>query len=530
MTAVTVPEARPGRDRSRLFLLAARIVRIEARHSAFVWAIPLLAVLFVYDPFRTAANYPALWTLRASVVLNKFWPDCVPFASGFAAWAGSREGRRGVGDLLGTTARPAWTRQLCSFAGTLAWVLAAFLAGVVVLYVRTAQAATWGGPPIWPVAAGVAAMTAVCALAFTFGALFPGRFTAPIVAVGITLLVLVGFRQAVSQGGFSVYALSPDGLVPGNDQGVFYPVAPDVSIVQVMFCAGVTLAATGLLGLSPRAGGAGWRGALDLASGGGARLRGVATAVFAAGIALAVVGFGLAATARASVTGGVEVPALHNPASDKPIAYTPVCADASGGFQVCLHPAYKSYLGPVLNSFGPVIAELSGLPGLPARAVDVAGQALPSAVLQAGSNGIVTGNPPVYRFSMDNVLTLVLDAAQIRDAFQQDIVHAVIVGPAGQMVNGLGFQADVGTAAQQAVMDGLLKAIGLPQPYPACGTQRCNAQQRITTMPPTSSATAGAVMAAAARFAALPAAARHAWLAANLAALKAGHITLAQIP
>ena len=40
----------------------------------------------------------------------------------------------------------------------------------------------------------------------------------------------------------------------------------------------------------------------------------------------------------------------------------------------------------------------------------------------------------------------------------------------------------------------------------------------------------GPVTAAAARFAALPAATRHAWLAANLAALKAGRITLARIP
>jgi hypothetical protein len=39
-----------------------------------------------------------------------------------------------------------------------------------------------------------------------------------------------------------------------------------------------------------------------------------------------------------------------------------------------------------------------------------------------------------------------------------------------------------------------------------------------------------AVSAAAARFGALPAAARHAWLAAHLAALRAGRITLAQLP
>ncbi len=65
--------------------------------------------------------------------------------------------------------------------------------------------------------------------------------------------------------------------------------------------------------------------------------------------------------------------------------------------------------------------------------------------------------------------------------------------------------------------DGLLQAIG-SQPYPACDPEAlvCAKQPQV--------------MAAAARFAALPAATRHAWLAANLAALKAGRITLARIP
>ena len=516
MTAATAREARPARDRSRLPLLAARIVWIEARHSAFVWIIPLLAALFVYDPFLTAARYPALWTLRASVVPDKFWPVCVPFAAGFSAWAGSREGRRTVDDLLAATARPAWMRQLCSLAGTLAWVLAAFLAGVAVLYVSIARAVTWGGPPVWPVAAGALSLTAVCALAFTLGALFPGRFTAPVVAVAISVLTLAVYSRAVSEGGTSVFALLPDGIVPGNDAGVFYPVAPDVSIVQVMFFAGCTLGAIGLLGLSPRAGGAGWRGALDRASGGGARLRVAATAVFAVGIALAVTGFGLAATARASsVTGGIEVPALHDSASDRPIPYTPVCAKAPGGFQVCVHPAFKSYLSQAVSSFGPVTAELSGFPGTPVRAVEVPGQALPSVVRQANGNGAVTGSPPVYEFSM-NAIAEVPDPAEFRDAFRQDITHAVIVGPIAQ-ITASGVQWNAGTPAQQAVEDGLLEAIG-SQPYPACDPEAlvCAKQPQI--------------MAAAARFAALPAAARHAWLAANLAALKSGRITLTRVP
>jgi hypothetical protein len=518
MTAVTAREPHPGRSRHRSFLLAARIVRMEARHSAFVWAIPLLAVLFIYDPFLTAARYPALWTLRASVVPDKFWLVCVPFAAGFTAWAGSREARRHVDDLLGATARPAWTRQLCSLAGTLAWVLAAFCAGVAVLYVSIAQAVTWGGPPIWPAAAGAVSLTAVCALAFTLGALFPGRFTAAIVTGGISVLTLGVFSRTVSEGGTSVFALSPAGVVPGNDAGVFYPVAPDVSIVQVMFFAGCALGAIGLLGLSPRAGGAGWRGALDPASGGGMRLRGVATAVFAAGIALAVTGFGLAATARVSpVTWGVEISALHDAASDKPVPYTPVCADAAGGVLVCLHPAYKSYLNQAAASFGPVMAELSGLPGAPVRAVEIPGQALPSVVQQANRPGAVTGNGPAYEFSMDGAIAQVPDPAQFRDGFRQDIVHAVIVGPAGQMTASGVLLWNGGTPAQEAVEDGLLQAIG-SQPYPACNpyVPQCAQQPQVT--------------AAAARFAALPAAARHAWLAANLAALKAGHVTLARVP
>jgi hypothetical protein len=517
VSAVTVREARPARNKSRLFPLAVRLVWMEARHSAFVWVIPLLAVLFIYDPFRTVSDYPALWSLRASVVLNKFWPLCVPFAASFSAWAGSREGRRNTDDLVGATARPAWTRQLCSLAGTLAWVLASFLVGVVVLYVRAGQRATWGGPPLWPVVAGVAALTAVCTLAFTLGALFPGRFTAPIVAVGITLLGLAVASRAYNEGGASVYALSPDSLVPGNDAGVFYPVAPDVSIVQVMFFAGCVLGAVGLLGLSSRTGGAGWRGALDLASGGGARLRAVATAVFAAGIALAVVGFGLAATARvSSVTGGVEVPALDGSAADRPIPYTPVCADASAGFQVCVHPAFKSYLSQAAAALGPVMAEVAGLPGAPVRAVEIPGQALPAIVQQANGNGAVTGSPPAYEFTM-NAIAQVPDPAQFRDAFRQDIVHAVIVGSIGQLTASGGFLWNAGTPAQQAVVDGLLKAIG-SQPYPACSpwALQCAKQSQVK--------------AATARFAALPAVTRHAWLVANLAALTAGRVTVAQVP
>lgn len=142
-------------------------------------------------------------------------------------------------------------------------------------------------------------------------------------------------------------------------------------------------------------------------------------------------------------------------------------------------------------------------------------------MLQVNSDGVVTGSPAVYEFSMDNAIAQVPDPAQFRDGFRQDIVHAVIVGPVGQLTADGTFRPDTGTPAQQAVEDGLLTVIGSP-PYPLCPQGDYSGAPQCTTQP--------LVTAAAARFAALPAATRHAWLAANNAALKAGHVALARVP
>ena len=64
-------------------------------------------------------------------------------------------------------------------------MVAAFLAGVVALYVQTVAAGDLGRPAdLRRSSSASSALIAVCAVAFTLGALFPGRFTAPIVAVG----------------------------------------------------------------------------------------------------------------------------------------------------------------------------------------------------------------------------------------------------------------------------------------------------------------------------------------------------------
>ena len=95
---MTVAEApvrpRPPRAVHPSPLSVGRLLWLELRRNAMPWMFPLLAALFVFDPFRTAMSYPPLWDLRASVVVNKLLPDFVAFVAGVAAWMGSRDSRR----------------------------------------------------------------------------------------------------------------------------------------------------------------------------------------------------------------------------------------------------------------------------------------------------------------------------------------------------------------------------------------------------------------------------------------------------
>jgi hypothetical protein len=526
----TAPVLTPPVRRAPALPGPARALRLEFKRSAVPYVLPLLAVVFYYDTFRTADGFPPVWTLRASVVGDHMSFTFGAFAAGLAAWSGSREGRRKTRDLVGTTPRAAWARQSAALAGTLCWVLGAFLAGVAVIYVPTALQATWGGPPVWPVIVGLACVTVVTVAGFAAGVTFPGRFTAPLTAIATVAVFDIGFRQALGVTPTSgTYALlSPDTGVPQVDAGVYYHVAPDVPVVQFLFMAGLAVALFGLLGLVA--------GLRELASGGGAAalraavargdgwlLRALAVLLVACGVAASVTGFTLAGTARPdTLTGGWTVPAVHSAASDQPVPYAFDCTPGSG-FQVCMHPAFGFDLHQVAAELDPVAAEIAGLPGAP-----VAARQLPS---QVGGQEVfsgITGNPPVFEFTADHVgayfgLFLGFDPAGWRDGFQQGLLDAFLEAPAppgpSQRQAPGPVQLD---AAQQAVEDVLLTAVGSPRLGASAGHTAANGKL--------STATLDEINAAADRFGKLPPDARHAWLAAHLAALRAGTVTLAQLP
>jgi len=497
----------------------ARVLRLEIRRSVVPWAVPLLVALFLFDTYRTAAGLPPVWTVRSSVITQGMLVDFIPFAAGLGAWVGSREGRRKTRDLLATTVSPALMRQASALGATLFWLLLVFLAGVVVLYVTTALQATWGGPPLWPVAVGAVGVVTVTALGFTAGVLFPGRFTAPLAAIGVVLLSFAGDHAALNVApGTSTYALlSPGTAVPLIDDGVFYRAAPDVAIAQVMFMAGLSVALLGLLALAPVSR-VPFRGLLSAFGRTGRWLCAAGVGLLVAGVAASSTAYALAGTAKLGVSGWA-IPALHDAASDQPVPYTPDCAGSS--FRVCVHPAFSAYLDDANAALQPVAAEIAGLPGAPVRTeLAAAGDGVPSAgdTYTATPWPFITGTPPAFSYTYYvflnppwNDLAIPNDASDTswNSEFQQQFLMTFVAQPNSSSLG----------AAQDAVVTALMTVAGSPaHVFPGEGGGKV----------------AGGLLAqidaAAQRFASLSPAGRDAWLAVHLPALRAGTIILAQLP
>ena len=518
MTATKAP-ARPAPVTSRPGLAEARLLRLELRHNAMLWMMPVAVALFWVAAGRKIMATPPLWSLRAAGLQ----PDAVlAFASpvaGAAAWMGSRESRRRTTDLVNITARPWPVRLLATWAATTCWALVAYLVCVAVVYGVTAHQATWGGPLWWPAVVAGASLPAVTALGFAAGTLLPSRFTAPLVT--LAAFFALGLSTQLISGSQSYWQISPVVAAPwdiGPGAGTFYPYQPDLPIAQVMFLAGLTAAVLG---------------ALALPTGAGARsLRRSAMAVTAAGLLAAGTAVALAGTGRLDSHGMIAIPALHDAASDGPLRYTPVCGHTA--IPVCLNPAYASYLPATEAALAPMLDQIAGLPGAPARISQAAVtyRQGPGNSVGFGLAGLpVSGTPPVFHLLLPAELpgpaiTATEQASQVRSIIGPSIIASVTGDGPGA------------SQAQHAVTTALLMAArAVPPDLPPPGTPAASNSvpgpllgagadgERYVGAAPGSPA-----YAAAQRFAALPAAARHGWLVQHLAALRAGRIGLGQLP
>jgi hypothetical protein len=178
-----------------------------------------------------------------------------------------------------------------------------------------------------------------------------------------------------------------------------------------------------------------------------------------------------------------------------------------------------------------VLGQIAGLPGAPARISQAAAtyQQGPGNSVGIGMAGSpIGGTPPVFHFLLPvqfagPVLTTSEMASQLRSATGPGILASVTGDSPGA------------SQAQHAVTTALLMAAGVVPRIPAPGVPVAG-----NNVPPPEAAAGGGryvalapgspAFAAAQRFAALPAAVRRAWLTQHLAALRAGRISLEQLP
>jgi hypothetical protein len=490
----------------------ARLLWMELRHNAMPLVLPPIAVLFWFDCYRIAATLPPLWVVRLYYILGQGHAlvDFAPFVAGVAAWMGSRDGRRGMGDLVTAAVRPRWEAQLATWAATVVWAVGSYLVFMAVTLAFLGRPIAWGGLPWWPIAVDAVAVAAFASLGFALGAYLPSRFIAPVAAFGA--LFAMGTSSQIGFSATGGWALILPTMSTGNfgqDAGIFYQFLPDLPMARVMLYAGVAVAAAGLLGLP--------------VSAGGPRLRRFAAVITVTGAAAAVAAIALAFTAQVGLYGTV-IPALHDAASERPVPYTPVCGDA--GIPVCLQPAYRPYLPDVTAALRPVISQVAGLPGVPARAGQAAavfgpGPAIAGGPTNVGQIATVNGSPPVLDMPLGAIAlpsSFGADTGSFVSQLKVESVHALVISG-----------AVFGNPAQQAVEAALLQHAGIPlaaqpkalgdTPWPLMG----GGPRSAGAYPPP-------IAAAARRFAALPAAARRAWLAAHLTALRAGQLPLARLP
>jgi len=207
MTAVsTRAPARPPATH-RPGAAAARLLRLEVRHNAMLWLLPVAVALFWLTGYRKITAMPPLWYPRATNLQSDILVAFITPVVGAAAWMGSRDARRRTTDLVMITARPRWARLLATWAATTTWAMLGYLVCLAAVYGVTAQQVSWGGPLWWPAAVAAASLLALSALGFAAGTQFPSRFTAPLVGLGAFFaLALIAF--AVIYYGAVPWALS----------------------------------------------------------------------------------------------------------------------------------------------------------------------------------------------------------------------------------------------------------------------------------------------------------------------------------
>lgn len=450
-----------------------RLLAIEARRSAMLPMLPVLAVLLVLSPIARHLTPVALWLSRSNDVQSSV-QAMGPFVAGVAAWMAAREHRRDIGDLLTGTPYPRLMRWLATWVATIGWAVLSYAAVAAAMFAITTRQASWGHPVVWPVLSGLTSLLACAVLGFVAGRLLPGRFTAPLAAIGVFVTMAASMEWALT--GHWLGRLSP--IYPSIRESPFFPTDPSLAVAQIVCYLGVMTTAGGLPALS---------------------VRDAAPTMRRGGVAAATVGALLIAAATLLVyrspVGDLGRTTQHPPKAV--LAYTPVCA--TDPLPICVHPAFRAELPALETALAPIAAPLTGTPAMPSGITQARPGPPDTSMHGAGGTALALG---FGNFELHgNTITPDLARSYLQTRFALALVTAPPYTNA---------PAKPGPA-QRAVARYLLhQAADTPDPH------------LLPPSPPDD--------AAAQRLAALGPRSRQAWFADHAAALRGGTLTAADLP
>lgn len=447
---------------------ALRKLEIDLRRSFGLWVVLVTTALALWVVSRFAVTEVVLWPDWSANAARAF----IVVGSVFAAWSArltSRDGAPNRVDLLASTATSRVLRELghAALGAMLALASYGIVAACVLGY--AARHATWGGPDVWVVLFGGAASAFFALIGWMMGLLAPGRLTPVVAGAGTFLYTVVSYTWGLTASGLD--AIQPWRYIEGRwevGNRMFY----EASSYQGMpHPAGGVLIALGA-------------GAVLLAGYLWVReaRRGVVIAL-AAGALLLVPGWAVANSTDAMPREAPEL--LANPPM------------SCGGevIEVCLHRAYEVQLDDAVAFTEAYYAPLVGVAAIPE---------------------VVTQRP--YREGAAPAGILPLNAAWSSTPIEQ-----VLARPLGHYLMGGDFEplnasqnAMLTWLAGQAGVDWFIGPVAELDPVEATSVEWAAYQSEVD--------------AAAERFAALSPGEQRAWLEANWDALRAGELTLGDLP
>jgi hypothetical protein len=381
--SISAPIVQPAKGPNSLSRITPDLLKIELRRNTLLLLVPFMVALVWFSPLVRDLGNLALWPDRSAGMQNGL-QGLGPFVAGVAAWMAGRERRRKMDDLLATTPRPPWLREITIWAATTLWSLLFYSLMAALVLVITWQQATWGGPYAGPFLVGLLALPAFSALGFTLGHFLPGRFTPALVAVGAFAIMGVGMKAALN--GTNWAYLMP--IYPNvSTNALWYGSTLDLAIVQALFLLGVTGLSLGSIGLDfhkPFQG----RGRMAYtAASRPALVTGIIGLVLIA-MSVALVSSSDTTAYQADLLGvripvfgshgllkdqlystdlyGVEIPSFGDTSQPAAMPYSPVCG--TDPLPVCVHPAYQPDLSRISAQFNSLARPLLGLTGAPVRA------------------------------------------------------------------------------------------------------------------------------------------------------------------